>query len=131
MDEALSELSLDVRPEDAGSAMFLLAAPPKEMNMDIVKELGDYLKELAPNAMIRSGDFPRERGELNVTLILSQLSAVDRITRYYDRLKEIIPQMKQMTREARVKVSRLEEKWADVPTLSGESDNEADTMLGE
>jgi len=131
MDEALSELSLDVRPEDAGSAMFLLAAPPKEMNVDIVKELGDYLKELAPNAMIRSGDFPRERGELSVTLILSQLCDVDRITQYYDRMKEIIPQMKQTAQEARAKVSRLGEKWADVPTLSGKGNNEHDTMFAE
>ncbi len=80
MDEALSELSLEVRLEDAGSAIFLLAGPPKEMNVDTIKELGDYLKELAPNAMIRSGDFPRERGELNVTLILSHISDVVRIT---------------------------------------------------
>ena len=131
MDEALSELSLDVRAEDAGSAMFLLAAPPKEMNVDTIKELGDYLKELAPNAMIRSGDFPRERGELNVTLILSHISDVDRITRYYDRLEEIIPQMKQKVQQAKAKVSRLGEAWADVPTLSGKGDNEPDTMFTE
>lgn len=131
MDEALSELSLDVRPEDAGSAMFLLAAPPKEMNVDIVKELGDYLKELAPNAMIRSGDFPRERGELNVTVILSQLCDVDRVTQYYDRLKEITPQMRQMAEESKVKSSRLREAWADVPTLSGKGNNEHDTMFAE
>jgi len=131
MDEALSELSLEVRPEDAGSAMFLLAAPAKEMNVDTVKELGDYLKELAPNTMIRSGDYPKWRGELNVTLILSQLSEVDRITRYYDRLKEIIPEMKQMAQEARAKISRLGEAWADVPVLSGKGDNEPNTMFVE
>ena len=131
MDEALSELSLEVRLEDAGSAMFLLAARAKEMNVDTVKELGDYLKELAPNAMIRSGDFPRERGELNVTLILSQLCDVDRISQYYARLEEIIPQMKQRAQQARAKVSRLGEAWADVPILSGKGDNEPDTLFAE
>jgi len=127
MDEALSELSLQVRPEDAGSAMFLLAAPAKEMNVDTVKELGDYLKELAPNTMIRSGDFPSGRGELDVTLILSQLSEVDRITNYYHRLKEIIPQMEQVEQESRAKIGRLGEAWADVPVLSGNGDNELNT----
>jgi len=129
MDEALAELSMEVRPEDAGSAMFLLAAPAREMNVDTVKELGDYLKELAPNTMIRSGDYPNGRGELNVILILSQISDVDRITHYYDRLKEIVPQMKQMAQEAKAKISRLEKAWADVPTLPGKGDNDPDTLF--
>jgi cell division GTPase FtsZ len=127
LDEALSELSLGIRTEDARSAMFLLSAPSKEMNLDIVKELGDYLKELSPNAMIRGGDFPKERGDLNVTVIMSQLCDVDRITQYYDRLEDIIPQMKQMAKEAKVKTSQLEKKWANVPILSGEND----TMIDE
>jgi len=131
MDEALSELSLEVRPEDAGSAMFLLAAPAREMNVDTVKELGDYLKELAPNSMIRSGDYPSGKGETNVILILSQISDVDRITHYYDRLKEIMPQMKQMAQEAKAKIGRLGEAWADVPILSGKGDIESDTMFAE
>jgi len=129
MDEALSELSLEIRTEDAGSAMFLLAAPPREMNVDTIKELGDYLKELAPDTMIRSGDYPSGRRELNVTLILSQISDVDRITHYYDRLHETIPEMKHMAEEAKAKISKLGEAWADVPILSSKGDNEPDTLF--
>jgi cell division GTPase FtsZ len=129
MDEALSELSLEVRPEDAGSAMFLLAAPAREMNVDTIKELGDYLKELAPDTTIRSGDYPSGRRELNVTLILSQISDVDRITHYYDRLHETIPAMKQMAEEAKAKIGRLGEAWADVPILSGKGDNDPDSLF--
>jgi len=45
---------------------------------------------------------------------------VDRITHYYDRLKEIIPRVEQ---ESKAKISRLGEAWADVPVLSGNGDN--------
>ncbi len=39
--------------------------------------------------------------------------------------------MKQRAQQAKAKVSRLGEAWADVPTLSGKSDNEPDTMFAE
>ena len=43
MDQAISNLSLKCNPKDSGSALYLLSAPTLEMNMDLVKELGDYL----------------------------------------------------------------------------------------
>jgi cell division GTPase FtsZ len=118
MDEALSELSLDCRPEDARSAIYLLSAPAKEMNMDVFKEIGDYLRELAPHATIRSGDYPRQRGEVNVTLILSNLSDVSRITEFYYQLRESVPMMKKWEEEAEAKFRALEEAWEEVPVLS-------------
>ncbi|GAJ10969.1 unnamed protein product, partial [marine sediment metagenome] len=59
MDEAISELSVRCNLADSGRVLYLLTAPAKEMNMGLVKELGDYLKELAPDAVIRNGDYPR------------------------------------------------------------------------
>ncbi|MEE8194317.1 MAG: tubulin/FtsZ family protein, partial [Dehalococcoidales bacterium] len=50
MDEAVSELSMECNPEEACRALYLLSAPAKEMSMDLVKELGDHLKKLAPQA---------------------------------------------------------------------------------
>ena len=47
LDGALSELSVACKPQDARSAIYMLTAPAKEVNVDIVKEIGDYLKELA------------------------------------------------------------------------------------
>jgi len=118
MDEALSELSLDCRPEDAGSAIYLLSAPAKEMNMDVFKEIGGYLRELAPHATIRSGDYPRQRGEVNVILILSNLSDVNRVTEYYYQLRESILVMKKWEEDAEAKFRALEEAWEEVPVLS-------------
>ncbi|MBA7691183.1 hypothetical protein ES703_99724 [subsurface metagenome] len=76
------------------------------------------MRELAPHATIRSGDYPRQRGEFNVTLILSQLSDVNRITEFYHGLSESVPIMKKRAKEAGAKLKALEEAWAGVPVLS-------------
>ena len=86
--------------------------------MDVFKEIGDYLRELAPHATIRSGDYPRQRAEVNVTLILSQLSDVSRITEFYYQLRESVPVMKKWEEEAGAKLKALEEAWFEVPVLS-------------
>jgi cell division GTPase FtsZ len=118
MDEALSEMSLDCNPAGAGSAIYLLSAPAKKMSMDVVKEIGDYLRELAPHAMIRSGDYPRQRAEIDVTLILSQLSDVSRIIGFYHKLNESVPVMKKWEEDAEAKFRALEKSWAKVPVYS-------------
>lgn len=117
MDEALSELSATCRPKDAGSALYLLSAPSKEMNVDIVKEIGDYLKDLAQEAVIRSGDYPRERGEVNLTLILSQLSDVERVREYYYKVTDFVPVIKRRHEEAEAKLKAIAEAAKDIPSL--------------
>jgi cell division GTPase FtsZ len=117
LDEAISELSVTCRPKDARSAIYMLAAPAKEVNVDIVKEIGDYLRELAGEAVIRSGDYPRERSELNVTLILSQLSDVEKVRDYYYRLTESAPTIKERQREAEAKLKEISEASKDIPSL--------------
>ena len=117
MDEALSELSVNCKPRDAGSALYLLSAPTKEMNVDILKEIGDYFRELAEDAMIRAGDYPRERAEVNITLLLSQLSDVERVRDFYYRVTESIPTMKKKHEEAEAKLRELEEASKDIPSL--------------
>lgn len=124
MDEALSELSLDCRPADAGSALYLISAPANEMNLDIVKEIGDYLRELAPNAMIRCGDYPREKGAFNITLILSQLSDVDRVKQFYLELSESVPVLRKWEEEVEAKLRVMEDAWADVPVMSLKGTND-------
>ena len=44
MNKAIGELSLQCNPADAGRGLYLLSAPPKEMDMNLIKELGTYLK---------------------------------------------------------------------------------------
>jgi len=52
MDEAITGLSLKCNPVDSKRALYLISAPAKEMNMDLIKELGTYMKGLAPEVVI-------------------------------------------------------------------------------
>ena len=117
MDEAIGELSIKCNPKDAGRALYLLTASHKEMNMDLVKELGDYLRDLCPNAVIRNGDYPRERGSLDVTVILSELNEVEKIRNYYEKTTTIIPKLKQRQVEIEDKLKDIEDVGKDLPSL--------------
>jgi len=117
MDEAISELSTRCNPKDASRALYLLSAPAKEINMDLVKELGDWLKDLAPNAIIRDGDYPRESGVMNVTLILSELSDLEKVRKYYNESTNLIPIIKQRQKEVKSKLQSIEETAKDIPSL--------------
>ncbi|UCE98050.1 MAG: cell division protein FtsZ, partial [Dehalococcoidia bacterium] len=107
MDEAISELSTHCNPKDAGRALYLLSAPAKEINMDLVKELSDWLKDMAPNAIIRNGDYPRQSGVMNVTLILSELSDVEKVRNYYTKSTNLVPVIKQRQKEVESKLKTL------------------------
>ncbi len=117
MDEAMSELSITCDCSDASRALYLLAAPHKEMNMDLVKELGDYLRGIAPEATIRNGDYPRERTSVELTLILSGLSNVEKVREYYSRSTTLIPEFKRREEESAGRLRTLEEVGKDIPTL--------------
>jgi len=117
MDEATSELSVQCNPADSARALYLLAAPAKEMNMDLIKELGDHLHSIAPEAIVRNGDYPRERGMIDVTVILSQLRDVEKVRDYYLRSAGIIETLKKKQEATAGKLSLTEEASKDIPTL--------------
>ncbi|MFH1662429.1 MAG: tubulin/FtsZ family protein [Chloroflexota bacterium] len=117
MDEAISELSTHCNPKDAGRALYLLSAPAKEINMDLVKDLSDWLKDMAPNAIIRNGDYPRQSGVMNVTLILSELSDVEKVRNYYNKSTNLVPIIKQRQKEVEAKLKTLDETGKDIPSL--------------
>lgn len=85
MNEALMCLSVDCKPEDAGRALYLLSAPPQQANVDMLKVLGNRLRELAPNAEMRDGSFYGAKGCIQVTVVVSELIYVDRVKNFYDR----------------------------------------------
>ncbi|MFB0557343.1 MAG: cell division protein FtsZ, partial [Dehalococcoidia bacterium] len=117
MDEAISELSLNCNPADSRRALYLVSAPSREMNVDLIKELGDYLRSIAPQAIIRNGDYPRQRGLLDVSVILSELSNVEKIRYYYTKSTSLIPAMKKREAETEVKLKAIEETSKDIPSL--------------
>jgi len=117
MDEAISELSIICNPVDASRALYLLSGPSKEMNMDLVKELGDYLRGISPKATIRNGDYPREKNLVEVTLVLSGLSDVEKIRDYYSKSTSLIPEFRRREAEAEDRLRNMEEAGKNLPSL--------------
>ncbi len=117
MDEAISELSISCDSTDADRALYLLSAPHKEMNMDLIKELGDYLRGIAPKATIRNGDYPREKTAVEVTLVLSGLSNVEKIRQYYSKSSVLIPEFKKRQKEIDARLKTMEDVGKDLPSL--------------
>jgi len=117
LDEAMTEISLKCNPADATKALYLITAPAKEMNMDLIKDIGDYLKGIAPAATIRNGDYPREKGVLEVTIVLSGLSDVDKVREYYGRTTSLIPEFERRQQEVESRLRGLDEEGKDIPSL--------------
>ena len=117
MDEAVSELSLKCNPVDSGRALYLLSAPAKEINMDLIKELGDYLKDVASEATLRNGDYPRERSELDVTVILSELKDIEKVRKYYTKSITLMDEVKKRREELKSKLKGIDDASNDIPSL--------------
>ena len=117
MDCAVSELSLECDPHDASRALYLLSAPTREMNMDLVKELGDYLKDVASEAIIRYGDYPRGRGAVTITVILSGLKRVTKVKKIYDTFPEAMEKERKIIQDIEIGITELEDASLTVPSL--------------
>jgi cell division GTPase FtsZ len=117
LDATFSDLSLTCNPRDAGKAIYIMSGPEKEMNMDMVKNVSDYVKELASNALIRGGDFPGEKHFIDVTLILSQLSFVPRIKEFYEQATQYAQEHKGQLEQTKQRIEALAELSKDLPRL--------------
>ena len=117
MDEAISGLSLKCNPIDSKRALYLVSAPAKEMNVDLIKELGTYLKGLAPEAIIRSGDYPREGSSLDITVILSELSDVEKVRNYFTKTISLISTLKRRQEGIERRDKGIEVTLKDIPSL--------------
>ena len=82
-----------------------------------MKELGLYLKSMAPEAIIRSGDYPRQGGSLNVSVILSELSDVAKIRSYFTKTLGLISTIKK--RQEGIESDRIgiDVSLKDIPSL--------------
>ena len=117
MDQAISELSFKCSIEDAARALYLVSAPSKEMSLTVIQEVGEYLKNLAPDAIIRNGDYPRERSSLDVSVILSELKDVEKVRRYYTEATSVVSTMQKRQKQTDSKLKEIDEFSKDVPSL--------------
>ncbi len=117
LDATITDLSLTCSPKDAGKAIYIISGPEKELNMDMVKSVADYVKELAPNSLIRGGDFPGEKHFVDVTLILSELAFVPRIKDLYEQATKYAHEHQGQIEETKKRIDSLAEIGKDLPSL--------------
>ncbi len=117
MDRAIGELSLKCNATDARRALYLLTAPPEEMNMDLVKELSVSLKNIATEAIIRVGDYPRAKGSLEITVILSDLINSRKVMEYFTKTIHYISITKRRRGGIEYEHIGIEEAFKDIPSL--------------
>ena len=85
--------------------------------MDLIKELGTFIKNIAPEAIIRSGDYPREKGSMDVTLVLSEMSDVEKVRNYFTKAINLMKEMKKR-QEGLVSTQRgIDITIKDIPSL--------------
>jgi hypothetical protein len=117
INNAISELSLRCNPAEAGRGLYLISAAHKEMDMSLVKDIGAHLKHVAPEAIIRTGDYPREKGAMSVTVILSELSGVNKIIDYFTQTIDLITAIKKKREGIEVEHRDLADAFRDIPSL--------------
>ena len=117
MNEAISELSLKCNPSDAKKVLYLLSAPPEEINVSLINGIGNSLKRMATEAIIRSGDYPREKRSLDVTLILSELTNVGRVMEYFTKAIRYMSYYEKKWEGIEYEHKGIEDAFKDIPSL--------------
>ncbi|MFB0559168.1 MAG: tubulin/FtsZ family protein [Dehalococcoidales bacterium] len=117
INDAISELSLKCNPSDAKKALYLLCAAPEEMNMNMINEIGSAVKRIATEAIIRSGDYPRGKRSLDVTLILSELINVGKVMEYFTKAIRYISYYEKRWQGIEYEHKGIEEAFKDIPSL--------------
>ena len=116
MNSAINELSLQCDPRDANRALYLLCASAEKMNINLVKELNTALQRVAPQAVIRSGDYPRGKRSLEITVILSELISVRKVTDYFTKMILYMESRKKRT-GLKDEQKGLQEAFNGIPSL--------------
>ena len=117
MQSAISDLSLKCNPTDAKRALYLVSGPSNQINMDMVRGLGSFTKTIASEAIIRSGDYPRGNGSINVTVILSELANVTKVMEYFSKTINYINASKSNWIGSSNEQKAIEDIFKDIPSL--------------
>lgn len=117
MQRALTGLSLRCQPQDARRGLYLVSAPEEYLSMDLIKEFGSKLREAAPEAIIRTGDYPREKGKIEVTVMLSELTNVAKVTEYFNEAIDYIYTLKKRRERSDYENKELKDLFRDIPSL--------------
>lgn len=117
VDAAMGALSLSCNIQNAKRILYMLSAPQSEININLIKEVGDYLKNLAPNAIIAGGDYPQDKRAIEVLLVLSGLKDIEKIKYYFNKSSELLPLYAKKQKEDESKLEEIDEAGKNLPSL--------------
>jgi cell division GTPase FtsZ len=116
-ESAISQLPVDCQPSDAERALYLILARAADMRPELFQEIGSFLKKATRGGLIRSCDYPRGRSEMNVTVVLSGITSIERIKGYYNLVGGLVRKVKNRQAEAEVKAQAMEAAAKKIPSL--------------
>lgn len=117
MNEALAELSFDCKPSEAYKALYLVSGPAKELSLDLTESLEGYMHQTAMQAQLRGGDYAREKGLLDVTVVLSNFGEADRIRHFYEKSSTLAREREARELSKPDRAMLTEEAGKDIPSL--------------
>lgn len=117
MEQAISDLSVQCRPRESSRALYLVCAPSSEMNSYLTGDLSERLRDLAPDAIIRAGDYPDDRGIIAVSIALSGISEIARVKEYYLKATALLETSQQQQEVDAARKSDTDSAANDLPTL--------------
>lgn len=115
--QALNNLSLRIKMEDARTILAMVCAPKDVITMSAMAEISNSLQERSPQAVIRMGDYPRRGKEVSVSVVLSNVIASDRVANFFVRAEHLIKIQKDVEKENEVKIGQLYSLGSELPTL--------------
>jgi cell division GTPase FtsZ len=117
LSQAINNLCLNINMEDARKVMALVCAPKDVITMSALAEITNSLEGRSPQAVVRIGDYPRRGKETSVTVVLSTLTAVDRMESLFVRAEDLLKKRQKIEKESDLKIEQMLARGGDVPTL--------------
>jgi hypothetical protein len=87
------------------------------MHVDIIRDLAGSLRAIATEATIRTGDYPRGKSSLEVTIILSDLTNSQKVMDYFTRTISYISLAQKRRGRIQYEHTGIEETLKDIPSL--------------
>lgn len=117
LSQAVNNLCLSIDMEDARTILGLVCAPKDVITMSALADISKSIEERSPHAVVRIGDYPRRGKEISITLILSTLTAVDRMESLFVRAEDLLKKQQEMEKEAELKIAQMYARGGKIPTL--------------
>jgi len=72
---------------------------------------------LVPEGIIRYGDYPREKGSLDVSIVLSELRNVEKVKKYYLEAASVVSTIKKRQEQIAARSREIDDFSKDLPSL--------------